>query len=100
ETRVPGWPLGVVGLKSQPAAAAIGSRWTKLAGETIAVVAVVVVVRLLYLLPSVLLARNRYRHLQTAALADALQGNRESRRLRRARSMDVPLGWREAVVVW
>jgi monovalent cation/hydrogen antiporter len=100
ETLVTGVAFGLVGLEFQTAAEAIGLRWTRLVGETLTVVAVVVGVRLLYLLPSVLLSRRHYRRLQAAALADALQGKRESRRLRRARNTDVPIGWRETVVVW
>src|SRR6185503_15543823 len=100
ETLVTGLAFGLVGLEFQTAAEGIGLRWTKLVGETLAVVAVVVGVRLLYLLPAVLLSRRRYRRLQSAALDDALQGKRESRRLRQARDTDVPLGWRETVVVW
>ena len=100
ETLVTGVAFGLVGLEFQTAAQAIGLRWTKLVGETMTVVAVVVGLRLLYLLPSVLLARRRYHRLQAAALADALQGKRETWRLRRARSTDVPIGWRETVVVW
>ena len=63
-------------------------------------VAVVVAVRLLYLLPSALLARRFYRRLQAGALDDALSGRRTSRRLQRQRDTDVPIGWRETVVVW
>jgi CPA1 family monovalent cation:H+ antiporter len=100
ETLVTGVAFGLVGLEFQTAAAAIGLRWTRLVAETLTVVAVVVGVRLLYLLPSVLLSRRRYHRVQAAALADALQGKRESRRLRQARSTDVPIGWRETVVVW
>ncbi|MFL6162202.1 MAG: Na+/H+ antiporter [Jatrophihabitantaceae bacterium] len=100
ETLVTGVAFGLVGLEFQTAAEAIGLRWTRLVGEALVVVAVVVGVRLLYLLPSVLLARQRYHRLQASALADALQGKRESRRLRRARDTDVPIGWRETVVVW
>jgi len=100
ETLVTGLAFGLVGLEFQTAASAIGLRWTRLAGETAAVVAVVIAVRLLYLVPSTLLARRRYRHLQAAALADALRGNSESRRLRRSRNTDLPLSWRETVVVW
>jgi monovalent cation/hydrogen antiporter len=99
ETLVTGVAFGLVGLEFQTAAEAIGLRWTKLVGETLAVVGVVVGVRLLYLLPSVLLSRRRYHRLQARALADALQG-KQSRQLRRARDTDVPIGWRETVVVW
>ena len=100
ETLVTGLAFGLVGLEFQTAAGAIGLRWTRMVGETLAVVGVVVGVRLLYLLPSAVLARRRYRRVQSAALADALQGKRESRQLRRARDADVPIGWRETVVVW
>jgi Na+/H+ antiporter len=100
ETLVTGVAFGLVGLEFQTAFQAIGLRWTQLVGETVAVVAVVVGIRLLYLLPSVLLSRRLYRRLQAGALDDALQGNRESRRLRRARDNDLPIGWRETVVVW
>lgn len=100
ETLVTGVAFGLVGLEFQTAFEAIGLRWTRLVGETLAVVAVVVGVRLLYLLPSVLLSRRFYHRLQSAALDDALQGIGESRRLQRARETDVPIGWRETVVVW
>ncbi|MBV9822996.1 MAG: cation:proton antiporter, partial [Actinobacteria bacterium] len=100
ETLVTGIAFGLVGLEFQTAFEAIGARWTSLVGETVAVVAVVVAVRLLYLLPSVLLARRFYRRLQVGALDDALSGRRTSRRLQRQRDTDVPIGWRETVVVW
>jgi CPA1 family monovalent cation:H+ antiporter len=100
ETLVTGIAFGLVGLEFQTAFLAIGTGWTSLVGETAAVVAVVVGVRLLYLLPSVLLARRFYRRLQVGALDDALSGHRTSRRLQRQRDTDVPIGWRETVVVW
>ncbi|HEV2885617.1 MAG TPA: Na+/H+ antiporter [Jatrophihabitans sp.] len=100
ETLVTGIAFGLVGLEFQTAFQAIGARWTSLVGETVAVVAVVVAVRLLYLLPSVLLARRFYRRLQAGALDDALSGRSASRRLQRQRGTDVPIGWRETVVVW
>ena len=100
ETLVTGIAFGLVGLEFQTAFQAIGARWTSLVGETAAVVGVVVAVRLLYLLPSVLLARRFYRRLQVGALDDALSGRSASRRLRRQRDTDVPIGWRETVVVW
>ncbi|HST48081.1 Na+/H+ antiporter [Jatrophihabitans sp.] len=100
ETLVTGIAFGLVGLEFQTAFLAIGTDWTSLVGETSAVVAVVVGVRLLYLLPSVLLARRFYRRLQAGALNDALSGHRTSRRLQRQRDTDVPIGWRETVVVW
>ncbi|HEX8305665.1 MAG TPA: Na+/H+ antiporter [Jatrophihabitans sp.] len=100
ETLVTGIAFGLVGLEFQTAFQAIGARWTSLVEETAAVVGVVVVVRLLYLLPSVLLARRFYRRLQAGALDDALSGRSASRRLRRQRDTDVPIGWRETVVVW
>ncbi|HEX2903868.1 MAG TPA: cation:proton antiporter [Jatrophihabitans sp.] len=100
ETLVTGVAFGLVGLEFQTAFEAIGQRWTALVGETVAVVAVVVGVRLLYLLPSVLLSHRIYHRLQAGALSDALQGKGESRRLQRARETDVPIGWRETVVVW
>jgi CPA1 family monovalent cation:H+ antiporter len=100
ETLVTGIAFGLVGLEFQTAFQAIGARWTSLVAETAAVVGVVVVVRLLYLLPSVLLARRFYRRLQAGALDDALSGRSGSRRLQRQRDTDVPIGWRETVVVW
>ncbi|HEX8093847.1 Na+/H+ antiporter [Jatrophihabitans sp.] len=100
ETLVTGIAFGLVGLEFQTAFQAIGARWTSLVGETAAVVGVVVAVRLLYLLPSVLLARRFYRRLQVGALDDALSGRSATRRLRRQRDTDVPIGWRETVVVW
>jgi len=72
ETLVTGVAFGLVGLEFQTAFEAIGQRWTQLVGETAAVVGVVVGIRLAYLLPSVLLFRGA----------------------------DVPIGWRETVVVW
>lgn len=100
ETLVTGIAFGLVGLEFQTALEEVGERWTTLVGETAAVVAVVVAVRLLYLLPSVLLTRGLYRRLQSDALDDALSGQRSSRRLRRQRDTAVPIGWRETVVVW
>jgi len=100
ETLVTGLAFGLVGLEFQTAAQAIGTRWTGMIVETAAVVTVVVAVRLLYLWPSVLLSRRHYQRLQRAALADALRGERDTRRLRRAREADLPIGWRETVVVW
>jgi CPA1 family monovalent cation:H+ antiporter len=100
ETLVTGLAFGLVGLEFQTAFEAIGQHWTSLVGETSAVVAVVVAVRLLYLLPSVLLSRRLYRRLNERALADALSPEPATRRLDRQRSADVPIGWRETVVVW
>jgi CPA1 family monovalent cation:H+ antiporter len=100
QTLVTGIAFGLVGLEFQTAFEAIGARWTSLVGETVAVVGVVVVVRLLYLLPSVLLAKRFYQRLQAGALDDALSGRSASRRLQRQRDTDVPIGWRETVVVW
>ncbi len=100
ETLVTGIAFGLVGLEFQTAFQAIGQRWTSLVAETSAVVAVVVAVRLLYLLPSVLLARRLYHRLQERALDDALRGRKPTRRLERQRATDVPIGWRETVVVW
>lgn len=100
ETLVTGIAFGLVGLEFQTALTEVGERWTTLVGETAAVVAAVVAVRLLYLLPSVLLTKSLYRRLQVGALDDALSGQRSSRRLRRQRDTDVPIGWRETVVVW
>ena len=100
ETLVTGIAFGLVGLEFQTAFEAIDVPWTTLVGETAAVVGVVVVVRLLYLLPSVLLGRRLYRRLQVGALDDALSGRTASRRLKRQRTADVPIGWRETVVVW
>ena len=100
ETLVTGIAFGLVGLEFQTALTEVGERSTTLVGETAAVVAAVVAVRLLYLLPSVLLTKSLYRRLQVGALDDALSGQRSSRRLRRQRDTDVPIGWRETVVVW
>ena len=97
---VTGIAFGLVGLEFQTAFQAIGARWTSLVGETAAVVGVVVAVRLLYLLPTVLLERRFYRRLQAGALQDALSDRGATRRLRRQRGTDVPIGWRETVVVW
>ncbi len=100
ETLVTGVAFGLVGLEFQTAFEAIGTHWTALIGETAAVVGVVVLIRLVYLLPSALLARRYYHRLQAGALDDALSGNTDSSRLRRQRGADVPIGWRETVVVW
>jgi Na+/H+ antiporter len=100
ETLVTGIAFGLVGLEFQTAFQALQVPWTELVGETAAVVGVVVAVRLLYLLPSVLITKRFYRKLQMAALDDALRGQTESRRLQRQRGTDVPIGWRETVVVW
>jgi Na+/H+ antiporter len=100
ETLVTGVAFGIVGLEFQTALAALDQSWVSLVPETAAVVGVVVAVRLIYLLPSVLLTRRLYRRLQEGALSDALSGNADSRRLQRQRGADVPIGWRETVVVW
>ncbi|UQX87574.1 Na+/H+ antiporter [Jatrophihabitans telluris] len=100
ETLVTGIAFGLVGLEFQTAFQALNVPWTNLVGETVAIVGVVVGVRLLYLLPSVLLARRFYQRLQVHALADALQGVADSPRLQRQRGTDVPIGWRETLVVW
>ncbi|HJP99983.1 MAG TPA: Na+/H+ antiporter [Jatrophihabitans sp.] len=100
ETLVTGLAFGLVGLEFQTAFQAIGLRWTRLVGETAAVVGVVIAVRLLYLLPSVLLSRRLYRRLNQRALEDALSPAPTTRRLHRQRTADVPIGWRETVVVW
>ena len=73
ETLVTGLAFGLVGLEFQTAFQAVGTQWTSLVGPTLAVVGVVVAVRLAYLLPSVLLTK---------------------------RGADVPIGWRETLVVW
>jgi Na+/H+ antiporter len=100
ETLVIGIAFGLVGLEFQTALQALDERWTSLVAETVAVVGVVVAIRLLYLLPSVLLAKRLYRRLQVRALDDALSGQTQTRRLERQRDADVPIGWRETVVVW
>ena len=100
ETLVTGLAFGLVGLEFQTAFQAIGQRWTSLVGATAAVVGVVVGVRLLYLLPSVLLSRRLYHRLNRRALEHALRPEPASRLLHRQRDTDVPIGWRETVVVW
>lgn len=100
ETLVTSIAFGLVGLEFQTAFQALDAPWTSLVGETAAVVGAVVLVRLLYLLPSVLLGRRLYRRLQVGALDDALSGQHGSRRLERQRHADVPIGWRETVGVW
>ncbi|MCU1392021.1 MAG: hypothetical protein JWM34_449 [Ilumatobacteraceae bacterium] len=100
ETLVTGLAFGLVGLEFQTAFQAIHQQWTSLVGETAAIVGVVVGVRLLYLLPSVLLGRRVYGRLQVRALDDSLSGREASPRLRRQRAADVPIGWRETLVVW
>ncbi|MCW2522153.1 MAG: sodium:proton antiporter, partial [Frankiales bacterium] len=100
ETLVTGVAFGIVGLEFQTALEALDQSWVSLVPETAAVVGVVVAGRLIYLLPSVLLTRRGYRRLQEGALDDALSGRPDSRRLQRQRGADVPIGWRETVVVW
>lgn len=80
ETLITGVAFGIIGLELYTAFDAAAGRWTELIGAGAVVVAVVVGVRLLWLLPAAWLAR----------------------RLHRARDSyeDIPVTWRETVVMW
>ncbi|MET7638887.1 Na+/H+ antiporter [Streptomyces sp. NPDC005438] len=80
DTLVTGVAFGLIGLELHNVVGTVEGRWSELLPAALAVVAVVIVVRLLWLLPAAWLAR----------------------RLHRSKDVDedIPLGWRETVVIW
>jgi monovalent cation/hydrogen antiporter len=80
DTLVTGIAFGLIGLELQPVAIAVSDEWRQLLPAAAAVVATVVVVRLLWLLPASWVAR-RLHH-------------------RKDLDEDIPVSWRETTVVW
>ncbi|EST34220.1 hypothetical protein N566_18685 [Streptomycetaceae bacterium MP113-05] len=80
DTLVTGIAFGLIGLELQPVAYAVADEWQELLPAAGAVIATVVVVRLLWLLPASWAAR-RLHH-------------------RRDLDEDIPVSWRETIVVW
>ncbi|MEU6572986.1 Na+/H+ antiporter [Streptomyces sp. NPDC046805] len=80
ETLVTGVAFGLIGLELYSATRTASGRWGELLGQAAAVVGVVVVVRLLWLVPA-------------ATLAQRLHAKRD-------RDEDIPMSWRETVVMW
>ncbi|MFJ8196079.1 Na+/H+ antiporter [Streptomyces sp. NPDC096152] len=80
DTLVTGVAFGLVGLELHNAVRTASGRWGQLLGWSAAVVAVVVLVRLLWLLPATWLTKRLH------ALRDYDE--------------EIPLGWRETVVMW
>jgi monovalent cation/hydrogen antiporter len=77
---VTGIAFGLIGLEVQPVIRAVGDHWHELLPDAAAVVAVVIVLRLAWLLPTAWLAR----------------------RLHRNKDLDeeIPGSWQETVIVW
>ncbi|MFF8812086.1 Na+/H+ antiporter [Streptomyces pactum] len=80
EMLITGVAFGIIGLELHTAMATAAGHWSELVGAGLAVVAVVVGVRLLWLLPA-------------AWLANRLHRGRDS-------SEDIPVTWQETVVMW
>ncbi|GGZ69309.1 Na+/H+ antiporter [Streptomyces echinoruber] len=80
DTLVTGVAFGLVGLELHNAIRTASGRWGELLGWSAAVVAVVVFVRLLWLLPATWLAKRLH-----------AQRNHDE---------EIPVGWRETVVMW
>ncbi|WP_330457246.1 Na+/H+ antiporter [Streptomyces sp. NBC_00820] len=80
ETLVTGVAFGLIGLELHSAIRTAAGRWGQLLGWAAAVTAVVVIVRLLWLLPA-------------ATLTKRLHATR-------GRDEDIPMTWRETVVMW
>ncbi len=80
DTLVTGVAFGLIGLELQPVISSVGDRWRELLPAAAAVVAVVIVLRLVWLLPTAWLAR----------------------RLHRKKDLDeeIPGSWQETVIVW
>jgi len=86
ELLVTGFAFGLIGQELYVVVQDVGDQWTSLLDDALAVVAVVVFVRLAWLLP-------------TAWLANRVEGGRGPKR--RIRSVDdKPISWREATVMW
>ncbi|WP_330345550.1 Na+/H+ antiporter [Streptomyces longwoodensis] len=80
DTLVTGVAFGLIGLELHNAVRTASGRWSEMLGWAGIVVAVVVVVRLLWLLPATWLTQRLH--------------------ARRDRDEDIPVSWRETVVMW
>ncbi|MCK7622104.1 Na+/H+ antiporter [Streptomyces sp. RS10V-4] len=80
DTLVTGVAFGLIGLELHNIFGAASGRWGAMLGAGAAVVAVVVAVRLLWLLPAAWLAKRMHR--------------------RRDYDEDIPMSWRETVIMW
>ncbi|MFF4651829.1 Na+/H+ antiporter [Streptomyces sp. NPDC001380] len=80
ELLVTGMAFGLIGLELHTVMASVGSSWHGMLGDAAAVLAVVVLVRLLWLLPAARVSRH-------------LDRDRSTRE-------DEPVTWRETVVMW
>ncbi|MFI6767588.1 Na+/H+ antiporter [Streptomyces sp. NPDC050355] len=80
DTLVTGVAFGLIGLELHNIFWAASGRWDQLFGAGAAVVAVVVAVRLLWLLPAAWLAKRMHK--------------------RRDYDEDIPMSWRETVILW
>ncbi|WP_354640612.1 Na+/H+ antiporter [Kitasatospora camelliae] len=78
ETLITGVAFGLIGLELSTVLADVKGSWPGMLGDAAVVIAVVVVVRLLWLLPAAWI----------------------SRRLRRDDEEDTPISWQETVVLW
>ncbi|KUL37738.1 sodium:proton antiporter [Streptomyces sp. NRRL F-4489] len=80
DTLVTGVAFGLIGLELHNIFGAASGHWTAMLGAGAAVVAVVVAVRLLWLLPAAWLAKRMHK--------------------RRDYDEDIPMSWRETVIMW
>jgi CPA1 family monovalent cation:H+ antiporter len=80
DTLVTGIAFGLIGLELHVVLSRMEGRWSELLPAAVAVVAAVVVVRLLWLLPAAWLAKRLHRNKDLEE--------------------DIPLNWRETVVIW
>ncbi|NLU67615.1 Na+/H+ antiporter [Streptomyces sp. HNM0574] len=80
DTLVTGIAFGLIGLELAVVMGPVADRWQQLLPAAVAVVATVVVVRLLWLLPAAWLAKRLHR--------------------KKDLDEDIPVNWRETVVVW
>ncbi|OEV09565.1 CPA1 family monovalent cation:H+ antiporter [Streptomyces sp. Amel2xB2] len=80
DTLVTGVAFGLIGLELAVVVGPVSGRWDELLPAALAVIAVVVVLRLVWLLPAAWLAKRLHR--------------------RKDLDEDIPLNWRETTVVW
>ncbi|WP_371672102.1 Na+/H+ antiporter [Streptomyces sp. NBC_00289] len=80
DTLVTGVAFGLIGLELHNAIRTASGRWGEMLGWAAAIVGVVVLVRLLWLLPATWLTKRLH--------------------ARRDHDEDIPMGWRETVVMW
>ncbi|MEW1656328.1 Na+/H+ antiporter [Streptomyces sp. NPDC093707] len=80
DTLVTGVAFGLIGLELHNIVSAADGHWTSMLGAGAAVVAVVVAVRLVWLLPAAWLAKRMHK--------------------RRDIDEDIPMNWRETVIMW